>query len=159
MNAMTSSVKIGDKVVDLPVKTGTIGPSVVDIGKLYAQTEMFTFDPGFTSTASCESQITYIDGRQGRPALSRLSDRADRRTRRFPGDLLPAVERRASDHAAEDGFRLPRHAPHDGARADGPLFPGLPSRRASDGGDGCLRRRAVGVLSRLDPTSRIHSSA
>ena len=51
--------------VDMPVKEGTIGPSVVDIGKLYGQTDMFTFDPGFTSTASCESKITYIDGDQG----------------------------------------------------------------------------------------------
>src|ERR1700704_4139448 len=56
---------IGDKIVEMPVKTGTIGPSVVDIGKLYAQTGMFTFDPGFTSTASCESEITYIDGDEG----------------------------------------------------------------------------------------------
>ncbi len=46
----------------MPVKSGTIGPDVVDIGKLYAQTGAFTFDPGFTSTASCESKITYIDG-------------------------------------------------------------------------------------------------
>ena len=44
---------------------GTIGPSVVDIGKLYGQTGMFTYDPGFTSTASCESKITYIDGDEG----------------------------------------------------------------------------------------------
>jgi citrate synthase len=51
--------------VDMPIKEGTIGPSVVDIGKLYVQTGMFTFDPGFTSTASCESKITYIDGDEG----------------------------------------------------------------------------------------------
>jgi citrate synthase len=49
----------------MPVKTGTIGPSVVDISKLYAQSGMFTYDPGFTSTASCESEITYIDGEEG----------------------------------------------------------------------------------------------
>jgi citrate synthase len=49
----------------MPVKAGTIGPSVVDISKLYAQSGMFTYDPGFTSTASCESEITYIDGDQG----------------------------------------------------------------------------------------------
>jgi citrate synthase len=56
---------IGDTSVDLPIKEGNIGPSVVDIGKLYAQTGMFTYDPGFTSTASCESEITYIDGDKG----------------------------------------------------------------------------------------------
>ena len=60
-----STVVLGDKRVELPVKEGTIGPSVIDIGKLYAQTGAFTFDPGFTSTASCESKITYIDGDKG----------------------------------------------------------------------------------------------
>jgi citrate synthase len=49
----------------MPVYSGTVGPDVIDIGKLYAQTGMFTLDPGFTSTASCESQITYIDGDAG----------------------------------------------------------------------------------------------
>jgi citrate synthase len=65
MSATTGSFSIGDSTVQMPVKAGTIGPSVVDIGKLYAQTGMFTYDPGFTSTASCESEITYIDGDQG----------------------------------------------------------------------------------------------
>ncbi len=51
--------------VDLPVMEGSVGPKVIDIRKLYAQTGMFTFDPGFTSTASCESKITYIDGEKG----------------------------------------------------------------------------------------------
>ena len=50
---------------DLPVLSGTIGPDVVDIRSLYADTGMFTFDPGFTSTASCRSKITYIDGDKG----------------------------------------------------------------------------------------------
>jgi citrate synthase len=48
-----------------PVLGGTLGPRVIDIRKLYGETTYFTFDPGFTSTASCESQITYIDGDQG----------------------------------------------------------------------------------------------
>jgi citrate synthase len=61
----TASLRIGDKSVELPVKVGTVGPSVVDISKLYSQTGMFTFDPGFTSTASTESKITYIDGDAG----------------------------------------------------------------------------------------------
>ncbi|MBX9859169.1 MAG: citrate synthase [Sphingomonas sp.] len=50
---------------DYKVVSGTIGPQVVDIRKLYAQTGKFTFDPGFTSTASCESGLTYIDGDEG----------------------------------------------------------------------------------------------
>src|SRR5271155_3912954 len=65
MSAPSASLKYGDRSVDLPVLPGTIGPSVVDIGKLYGQTGMFTYDPGFTSTASTESKITYIDGDEG----------------------------------------------------------------------------------------------
>ena len=50
---------------DLPVLSGTLGPSVIDVRKLYAQTGHFTYDPGFTSTGSCSSAITYIDGEKG----------------------------------------------------------------------------------------------
>ncbi len=50
---------------DLPVRRGTIGPDVIDITSLYQDTGCFTYDPGFTSTASCESKITYIDGDKG----------------------------------------------------------------------------------------------
>ena len=48
-----------------PVIEGSVGPEVVDIRKLYAETGMFTYDPGFTSTGSCRSAITYIDGEKG----------------------------------------------------------------------------------------------
>ena len=60
-----ATLTVGQKPIELPIKNGTIGPSVIDIGKLYAQTGMFTYDPGFTSTASTESKITYIDGDAG----------------------------------------------------------------------------------------------
>ncbi len=50
---------------EFPVLSGSVGPDVVDIRKLYAQTGMFTYDPGFTSTAACESALTYIDGDEG----------------------------------------------------------------------------------------------
>jgi citrate synthase len=50
---------------EFPVIKATEGPSVIDIRKLYAQTDCFTFDPGFTSTASCESELTFIDGDKG----------------------------------------------------------------------------------------------
>jgi len=56
---------IGDKRLELPIYAGSVGPNVIDIRKLYADTGMFTYDPGFTSTASCESSITYIDGEKG----------------------------------------------------------------------------------------------
>ncbi|HZW47751.1 MAG TPA: citrate/2-methylcitrate synthase, partial [Microvirga sp.] len=60
-----TTLTLDNKAVELAVKEGTIGPSVIDISKLYAQTGMFTYDPGFTSTAACESKITYIDGDKG----------------------------------------------------------------------------------------------
>src|SRR5205823_6898157 len=61
----TATLTVGNKNYDLPILSGTIGPDVVDIGKLYGQSGMFTYDPGFTSTASCQSKITYIDGDAG----------------------------------------------------------------------------------------------
>ncbi|MGB1547646.1 MAG: citrate synthase [Alphaproteobacteria bacterium] len=53
------------KKYELPTRNGTEGPSVIDIRKIYAETGYFTYDPGFTSTASCDSKITYIDGEAG----------------------------------------------------------------------------------------------
>ena len=61
----TATLTVRGKNYELPIYGGTTGPDVLDIRKLYAETDMFTFDPGFTSTASCESSITYIDGRKG----------------------------------------------------------------------------------------------
>ncbi|MDB5591509.1 citrate/2-methylcitrate synthase, partial [Enterovirga sp.] len=65
MSGKSSSLTLHDKTAEFPVKSGTIGPDVIDISKLYAQTGAFTYDPGFTSTAACESKITYIDGDEG----------------------------------------------------------------------------------------------
>ncbi|MGB3408247.1 MAG: citrate synthase [Jannaschia sp.] len=61
----TASLSINGESYDLPVHTPTAGPDVVDIGKLYGQAGVFTYDPGFTSTAACTSAITYIDGDAG----------------------------------------------------------------------------------------------
>ena len=63
--AGSATVEMEGKRVELPMLKGTLGPDVVDIRKLYAATDSFTYDPGFTSTASCESQITFIDGDKG----------------------------------------------------------------------------------------------
>jgi citrate synthase len=62
---MTLTDNATAKSVDFPVMDGTVGPRVVDIRKLYNEMDMFTFDPGYTSTGSCESKITYIDGDKG----------------------------------------------------------------------------------------------
>jgi citrate synthase len=60
-----AKLQISEKSYELPIKKGTVGPSVIDVSKLYSDTGHFTFDPGFTSTGSCESSITYIDGNKG----------------------------------------------------------------------------------------------
>ena len=148
-NIKTGKLQLGDKSYSFPMYDGTIGPEVLDVSKLYAETGIFTYDPGFTSTASCESKITYIDGDEG-VLLYRgypIDDLAEH------GDFLetcylllygelPTAQQKVRFHRSRDPS-------HDGARADEPVLPGLPPRRPSDGGDGRLRRRAVGVLSRL----------
>jgi citrate synthase len=60
-----ATLKLGDRELSLPILQGSEGPDVVDVRKLYGEADVFTYDPGFTSTASCESQITFIDGDQG----------------------------------------------------------------------------------------------
>lgn len=61
-----STISRGKKEWDMDVLAGSIGPDVIDIRKLYGDSGMFTYDPGFTSTASCTSAITYIDGGEGK---------------------------------------------------------------------------------------------
>ena len=61
----TATLTLDGKTYDLPVLSPSVGPDVLDIRKLYAQADVFTYDPGFTSTAACESEITYIDGDKG----------------------------------------------------------------------------------------------
>ncbi len=61
----TATLTIDGKSYDLPILSPTNGPDVLDIRKLYAQADVFTYDPGFTSTAACDSTITFIDGEKG----------------------------------------------------------------------------------------------
>lgn len=65
MAKKTGTLTIDGKSFEFPIFDGSIGPSVIDISKFYGQSGYFTYDPGFTSTASCESKITYIDGEKG----------------------------------------------------------------------------------------------
>ena len=53
------------KSMELPVRKGTVGPDVIEIGRLFAEQGVFTYDPGFVSTGSCDSDITFIDGQEG----------------------------------------------------------------------------------------------
>src|SRR5438034_6302724 len=62
---MTLTDNANGKSIELPVIEGSIGPKVIDVRKLYAQTGYFTYDPGFMATAACRSSITYIDGDEG----------------------------------------------------------------------------------------------
>ncbi len=61
----TATLTIEGKTIALPILSPTAGPDVIDIRKLYAEADVFTYDPGFTSTASCDSSITFIDGDKG----------------------------------------------------------------------------------------------
>ena len=65
MNDEFAELKIKNKTVKLPIRKASIGPDVIDVTKLYGETDYFTYDPGFMSTASCTSSITFIDGGEG----------------------------------------------------------------------------------------------
>lgn len=65
MNDEFAELKIKDKTVKLPIRKASIGPNVLDVTKLYGETGYFTYDPGFMSTASCTSSITFIEGGEG----------------------------------------------------------------------------------------------
>ena len=81
MTEKSAQLTLGQKTLDLPIYSGTIGPDVIDVGKLTGA-GVFTYDPGFVSTASCESKITYIDGdagillHRGYP-IEQLAERSD----------------------------------------------------------------------------------
>jgi citrate synthase len=64
-NNKSATLTIDGKEIELPIYSPTVGPDVLDIRKLYAQADVFTYDPGFTSTAACDSTITFIDGEEG----------------------------------------------------------------------------------------------
>ncbi len=65
MTEKVAKLVVGDQTVEFPILSGTVGPDVVDIRSLYAKTGLFTYDPGFTSTAACDSAITSLDGDTG----------------------------------------------------------------------------------------------
>lgn len=60
-----AQVTIDGRTIELPIMSSTIGPDVIDVTKLYKESGLFTYDPGFMSTAACESKISYIDGERG----------------------------------------------------------------------------------------------
>ena len=64
-NTRTATLTFDGKTIEMPIHSPSVGPDVIDIRKLYAQGDVFTYDPGFTSTAACSSDITFIDGVKG----------------------------------------------------------------------------------------------
>ena len=65
MSSTVKMLKDNQEIAELPIVQGTLGPEVIDIRTLNKSSDMFTLDPGFLSTASCESKITFIDGDKG----------------------------------------------------------------------------------------------
>jgi len=103
----TATLTLNNKTYDLPVKKGTLGPDVVDIGHLYRDAGIFTYDPGFTSTAACESDITFIDGDEGVllyrgypiDQLAEHGDFLETCYLLYYGDLPTPAQRREFEHA------------------------------------------------------------
>ena len=114
-----------------------------------ARPGIFTYDPGFTSTASCETQDHLHRRRQGRPAAPRLPDRAAGRAERLPGGLLPAAQRRAADARSRRPSSSTTSPTTRCCTSRSTVLPRLPPRRAPDGGHVRRGRRAVGLLPRL----------
>ena len=98
------TVSSGAKSVTLPVRSGSIGPDVIDIRKLYAELGLFTFDPGYGGTASTESAITYIDGDEGvllhaGYPIEQLAERAT-----YPETVYLLLNGELPDAATNDAF-------------------------------------------------------
>ncbi len=111
MSTGAGSLSVADKEIALPQREGVLGPTVLDISKLYAQSGMFTYDPGFTSTASCESKITYIDGDKG-VLLYRgypIEQLAEKGSFLETCYLLLHGDLPTKDQAADFDFRVQRH--------------------------------------------------
>ncbi len=145
------SVTVGmegtNRAASLPIIHGTIGPSVADIRKLYADLGIFTYDPGYGGTAACESKITYIDGDEG-VLLYRgypIEQLAEKST--FIEVCYLLLNGELPEREPARGVRPHRAPAHHGARAASQLLQRLPPRCASDGGAVRRGRRAVGLLS------------
>jgi citrate synthase len=102
-----ATLSLGNKSIDLPVRKGSLGPDVIDIGHLYRDAGIFTYDPGFTSTAACESDITFIDGDEGVllyrgypiDQLAEHGDFLETCYLLYYGDLPTPAQRREFEHA------------------------------------------------------------
>jgi hypothetical protein len=133
----------GTPALEVPIYKGTVGPDVLDIRQLYAKTGKFTYDPGFMSTASCNSTITYIDG-----------DKGELLYRGYPIDQLATK----SDFMEVCHLLLFGDLPNEKQKADFVKrvtnHTMVPARRTPDGGDDGPGGRDVGVLPGLHELER-----
>jgi hypothetical protein len=128
------------RAAELNIMSGTLGPDVLDISHLTRDLGVFTYDPGFMSTASTESKITYIDGNAG-VLLYRgypVEQLAEHSSHLEVADLLI------------NGISRFDHAAHNGQRTLASILPGFPSRRASHGHGLCGGRLDGRILLRHD---------
>ncbi len=159
MTDQTVTLNAGDKEYSYPRLNGSVGPDVVDIRKMYGQTGMFTYDPGFTSTASCQSAITYIDGDEGillhrGYPIDQLAEQSTfMEVSLSPPSRGPAQKRRTRRIRPDD------HLSHDGPRAAGDLPARFPQGRSPDGDHVRRRRRTCRPFTMTAPTSPTRSSA
>ncbi len=146
--SVTVTLDGSNKSTRLPLIAGTIGPDVFDIRKMYADLGVFTYDPGYGATASCDSKITYIDGDEGilmyrGYPIEQLAEKSN-----FLEVCYLLLNGELPNEARVEGFRARCDASHHAARAASHLLQRLPPRRAPDGGDVRRGWRAVGLLSR-----------
>ena len=146
---MAESITITDnrngESIEIPLVNG--GVSAEEWAKLLPG--VWFFDPGFMSTAACESAITYLDGEAGHPALPRLPDRAAGRELDLPRGGVPPLERRAAHRGRVRGLAPRDHVPHLHPRERPQAVPrGLPLRRPPDGDAGLRGGRPLDLLPR-----------
>ena len=142
----TLTINDSEAPIELGVLTPTLGPDVLDVRALGSK-GYFTFDPGFTSTASCESKITFIDGDKGVLLHRGFPIEQLAKESSYRSVLHPAVRRDPNAGRVRD-LQDHRHPPHHDSRPDHPSVPWFPSRLAPDGGAVRCDRRAGGVLPR-----------
>lgn len=121
MSDNKATLSVNGKSIELPVYSGTVGPEVIDVRGLVAE-GVFTYDPGFVSTAACESAITYIDGENG-VLLHRgypIEELAEKI--RLPRNQLPVTQRRITKRRGRHQIQKHGEKPHHAARPDDSLF-------------------------------------
>ena len=123
---IAAELTLEGKSTKMPVRSGTLGPDVIDVGKLYRDTGCFTYDPGFTSTANCTSRITYIDGDagvllyRGYP-IDQLAEQSS-----FLETCYLLLNGELPTKTAVRQLQQHHHASHHAARADDALLHRLP---------------------------------